>query len=177
MGAQRGIHKCPLPPLCPSFPEQSSPSAPLRLLSAAPSFRLLTCPPPKNGVRRVSLPPPPQPAYQGEVVLPQGTAEPWLLVMWEGQTKEVDGWQGPRRSPAPDLGRSRKLILRKNRSWHFPGGPAAGTQHSPCRGAQVPSLVGELDPTCHSELFVRCSEDRRSRVPQLKMKEPGPLSI
>ena len=53
----------------------------------------------------------------------------------------------------------------------------SGAEAGRCRGAQVPSLVGELDPTCHSELFVRCSEDRRSRVPQLKMKEPGPLSI
>ena len=56
---------------------------------------------------------------------PQAPAEPWLLVVREGQMEEVDGWQGPRWSPAPDLGRSGKLILRENQGRPFPGGPAA----------------------------------------------------
>ena len=33
----------------------------------------------------------------------------------------------------------------------FPGGPVAKTARSQCRGPRfVPSLVGELEPTCHS---------------------------
>ena len=34
--------------------------------------------------------------------------------------------------------------------WDFSGGPVAKIPHSQCRGAWVPSLVGELDPTCHN---------------------------
>ena len=30
----------------------------------------------------------------------------------------------------------------------FPGGPMAKTPHPQCRGAQVQSLVMEVDPTC-----------------------------
>ena len=30
------------------------------------------------------------------------------------------------------------------------GGPVAKTPHFQCRGLQVPSLVGELDHTCHN---------------------------
>ena len=33
--------------------------------------------------------------------------------------------------------------------WDFPGGPVAKTPRS--QGAQVSSLVRELDPTCHKE--------------------------
>ena len=42
----------------------------------------------------------------------------------------------------------------------FPGSPMAKTPHSHCRGAQVWSLVRELDPTC---------PDQRVHVPQLKI--------
>ena len=32
----------------------------------------------------------------------------------------------------------------------FPGSPVAETLHSQCKGAEVQSLVRELDPMCHS---------------------------
>ena len=38
----------------------------------------------------------------------------------------------------------------KEKSRDFPGGPLAKTPCSRCRGPQVPSLVRELDPACHS---------------------------
>ena len=42
---------------------------------------------------------------------------------------------------------SYKKGIFKINSQDFPGGPAAKTLHSQCRGAQAPSLVRELDPT------------------------------
>ena len=48
-----------------------------------------------------------------------------------------------------------KIIWYIITSEDFPGGPVAKTPSSQHRGAQVWSLVGELDPTC-------CNEDKRS---------------
>ena len=39
----------------------------------------------------------------------------------------------------------------------FPGGSVATGLCFQCRGARVPSLVGELDPTCHKEDQRSCS--------------------
>ena len=49
----------------------------------------------------------------------------------------------------------------RNYSKDFPGGPVAKTPRFQMQGAQVWSLVGELD-------FARHSEDQRSRVLQLR---------
>ena len=40
------------------------------------------------------------------------------------------------------------IILQLKINRDFPGGPAAKTLHSQCRGPGFKSLVRELDPTC-----------------------------
>ena len=39
-------------------------------------------------------------------------------------------------------------VVLKNQNRDFPSGPVAKTPHFQCKGAGVPSRVGELDPTC-----------------------------
>ena len=41
---------------------------------------------------------------------------------------------------------------KKDKTQDFPGGPVVGTLSSQCRGSRVQSLVGKLDPRCHSKI-------------------------
>ena len=45
----------------------------------------------------------------------------------------------------------------------FPGGPVIKRPGSQCREPGVPSLVGELDPTCHSWNLVQPKEKERKK--------------
>ena len=46
--------------------------------------------------------------------------------------------------------RIREIMDPIKKSWDFPGGVQWLSLQAPSAGNQVPSLVGELDPTCHN---------------------------
>ena len=48
--------------------------------------------------------------------------------------------------------------------WDFPGGAVVKTPCSQCRGAQVQSLVRELNPTCMLQLRVHVPQLRNQRA-------------
>jgi len=49
----------------------------------------------------------------------------------------------------------------------FPGGPAAKTPRSQCRGTWVQSLVRELDPTCRKTKIKDCTPSTKTQISQI----------